>query len=302
MSEGHNNEQVNMDAILDAALDELDDDDENKNEELPAKKPPVDQHSTPAPRQPPNNDTTAASDLVEDEMDQLNIMMKDILQGTNGTDVDEAFGEVMAKLQQQMAAEMQDAQKEENADKKRAPKQEEGTKKKKPPLPARPVFGPEPPPPVSEVDRTISKLLNDMASATTDEETPDDMDDMMKQFEKLGGEDMVDGMMQQLLAKDLMYEPMKEVTLKFPKWLEDNKESLSEEDYNNRCNQYQGLQRLISAYETEPDNADKIFELMKEVQEFGLPPSDIVADIAPDLALDEDGVPNLKSMQDCCVM
>jgi hypothetical protein len=59
---------------------------------------------------------------------------------------------------------------------------------------------------------------------------------------------------------------------------------------------------LISAYETEPDNADKIFELMKEVQEFGLPPSDIVADIAPDLALDEDGVPNLKSMQDCCVM
>lgn len=232
MSEGHNNEQVNMDAILDAALDELDDDDENKNEELPAKKPPVDQHSTPAPRQPPNNDTTAASDLVEDEMDQLNIMMKDILQGTNGTDVDEAFGEVMAKLQQQMAAEMQDAQKEENADKKRAPKQEEGTKKKKPPLPARPVFGPEPPPPVSEVDRTISKLLNDMASATTDEETPDDMDDMMKQFEKLGGEDMVDGMMQQLLAKDLMYEPMKEVTLKFPKWLEDNKESLSEEDYN----------------------------------------------------------------------
>jgi hypothetical protein len=41
---------------------------------------------------------------------------------------------------------------------------------------------------------------------------------------------------------------------------------------------------------------------MKDVQEYGLPPPDIVADIAPDLALDDNGVPQLKGIADCCVM
>jgi hypothetical protein len=35
-----------------------------------------------------------------------------------------------------------------------------------------------------------------------------------------GGESMVDGMVKQLLAKDLMYPPLKEVTKQFPAWLE----------------------------------------------------------------------------------
>lgn len=139
-----------------------------------------------------------------------------------------------------------------------------------------------------------------MASATTEEELG--MDEMMKQFENLGGDEMIDGMMQQLLTKDLMYEPIKEVTAKFPKWLDDNRQVLSDEEYANRSSQYAGLQGLLKVYETEPDNSERLFELMKEVQEFGLPPSDIVADIAPDLSLDEDGIPQLKSLQDCSVM
>jgi hypothetical protein len=69
-----------------------------------------------------------------------------------------------------------------------------------------------------------------------------------------------------------------------------------------RCKQYQGLKHLISVYDNEPDNSDKLMDLMKEVQEYGLPPSDIVSSIAPDLKLDEDGVPQLNPMQDCCIM
>jgi peroxin-19 len=41
-------------------------------------------------------------------------------------------------------------------------------------------------------------------------------------------DDIVDGMMQQLLSKDLMYEPMKQVADKFPAWLEENEGNLSE--------------------------------------------------------------------------
>ena len=42
---------------------------------------------------------------------------------------------------------------------------------------------------------------------------------------------VVDGMMKQLLSKEFMYEPMKDICEKFPKWLAENKGKLSEEDY-----------------------------------------------------------------------
>jgi peroxin-19 len=71
---------------------------------------------------------------------------------------------------------------------------------------------------------------------------------------------------------------------------------------DSRCKQYQGLKDLISVYDNEPDNSDKLMDLMKEVQEYGLPPSDIVSSIAPDLKLDEDGVPQLNPLQDCSIM
>ena len=71
---------------------------------------------------------------------------------------------------------------------------------------------------------------------------------------------------------------------------------------HSRCLQYKKLQDLVSVYELEPDNSEKIMDCMKEVQEFGLPPSDIIADVAPDLTLDEHGIPQLQGMPDCCVM
>lgn len=69
---------------------------------------------------------------------------------------------------------------------------------------------------------------------------------------------------------------------------------------DSRCEQYKGLKNLLRVYEDEPENGEKLMELMKDVQEFGLPPTDIVSDIAPDLELDEDGVPKLKP--GCCIM
>mmetsp|Transcript_15306 Transcript_15306/g.23281 ORF Transcript_15306/g.23281 Transcript_15306/m.23281 type:complete len:212 (-) Transcript_15306:156-791(-) len=181
--------------------------------------------------------------------------------------------------------------------KEREGRKSEGTKE-------RPVFGPEPPPKESDVDRTINKLLNDMASASKKEPTSD-FEEMMKGFDKLDtdeGDAIIDGMMQQLLAKDLMYEPMKEVTKKFPKWLEEKKDTLSNKEYEERCKQLAGLQALLHIYETEPENTNKLMDLMKEVQEYGLPPTEIVTEIAPDLELDNDGAPKINPMQDCSIM
>jgi Pex19 protein family len=42
---------------------------------------------------------------------------------------------------------------------------------------------------------------------------------------------VINGMMEQLLCKDLMYEPMKQVATKFPQWLEEKRSVLSAEEY-----------------------------------------------------------------------
>lgn len=121
------------------------------------------------------------------------------------------------------------------------------------------------------------------------------MSSIMGQFEKMGNandsNDVVDGVMKQLLDKDLMYEPMKEVCTRFPKWLAENKDDLSEEEYTKYGKQYQYFQRIVHTYETDPTNFERLMELMQDIQEYGQPPVDIIKDLAPELEFDEEGMP-----------
>jgi len=188
------------------------------------------------------------------------------------------------------------------------------------------------------VDDTISKLVEDLGKAAPLNESITNNDDggggsnidgdafpeqgmfqeMMAEFEKLGGgdagngsddlnpDDLIDGVMQQLLSKELMYEPIQQVCEKFPKWLEEERSNMDNEEYQRRVKQYQCFQELTRTYETEPDNSEKLMMLMQDVQEYGQPPAAIVEGIAPGLQLDEDGLPNLEHMmgtnEECTVM
>ncbi|OEU16866.1 Pex19 protein, partial [Fragilariopsis cylindrus CCMP1102] len=104
--------------------------------------------------------------------------------------------------------------------------------------------------------------------------------------------------MEQLLSKELMYEPMKQVTEKFPLWLEQNKNKISEKEWNQRNNQYGCFQKLVQVYEEQDnDNSSnnnnnngttstgRLLELMQQVQEYGQPPCEIINEIAPGLEL-----------------
>ena len=71
------------------------------------------------------------------------------------------------------------------------------------------------------------------------------------------------------LPAQLMFDPMKSVTQKFPEWLAKNKSQLSESDYTRYGQQYQFFQRIVAVYETEPDNFPRLMELMQDIQEFG---------------------------------
>uniref|UniRef100_A0A7S4AM16 Peroxin-19 n=1 Tax=Pseudo-nitzschia australis TaxID=44445 RepID=A0A7S4AM16_9STRA len=118
-------------------------------------------------------------------------------------------------------------------------------------------------------------------------------------------DDFMDGMMEQLLSKELMYEPMQQVTAKFPSWLESNKDKITPEEWDQRNCQYECFQRLVQAYENEDDKGagsastkssqtQRLLELMQQVQEYGQPPPEIINEIAPGLELDEEGLPKIN--------
>ena len=111
----------------------------------------------------------------------------------------------------------------------------------------------------TELDSAISNLLGEIGKSS---ELPNNLEgmesdmanDFFKEFEKStrmpsaatstgkegdseDGEimgDVVNGMMKQLLGKELMYEPMKGICDRFPQWLAENKSKLGDEDYQ-RC-------------------------------------------------------------------
>lgn len=121
------------------------------------------------------------------------------------------------------------------------------------------------------------------------------MSSIMSEFDKMGTkkdtDTVIDSVMKQLLNKELMYEPMKEVCNRFPTFLASNKDVLSIKEYTRYGNQYQYFQKICHVYETEPDNFVRLMELMQDIQEYGQPPVDIIKELAPDLQFDETGMP-----------
>lgn len=135
------------------------------------------------------------------------------------------------------------------------------------------------------------------------------MEDWVKQFEELAGskdmESMMETMMQQLLSKEILHEPMKEIGERYPKWLQEHEGSLSKEDYERYAHQYELIKELNEVYENDPGNFTKIFDLMQKMQECGQPPNDIVQELAPDFDLAnlcQISPEMMESQPNCCIM
>eukprot|EP01041_Mallomonas_annulata_P000380 gene380-693_t len=165
-------------------------------------------------------------------------------------------------------------------------------------------------PALSNADRQMAGTLNMLGAAQQGMEGVEAskledagesmMQDMMAQFEALGEKEdyneVIDGVMRQLLSRDLMYDPVKQVCDKFPEWLAMHKSNLSGNDYTNYGKQYQIFQKILAVYDTEPENFPRLMELMFEMQEYGQPPADIIKGLAPGLMFDENGMPIMPNM------
>ena len=105
---------------------------------------------------------------------------------------------------------------------------------------------------------------------------------LTEQLAGAGPEDpqgFLDGIMQQLLSKDVLYEPMRDIALKYPQWLESNRDALSAEDLARYRKQFEHLQELVRLYETSPNNFEGIVARLQEMQACGQPPEAIIKEL-----------------------
>ena len=162
----------------------------------------------------------------------------------------------------------------------------------------------------AEADASMAQTLQGLAEAAQNMEGMEPaaaeamgeemMKKMMADFEQMGDKEdfqtMIEGMMQQLLSKEILHEPIEAICDKFPEWLAENEAKLEASEYERYGKQYQFFQKILAVYETEPDNIERLKELMTDMQELGQPPAEIVKELAPGLQFGEDGTPLLPNM------
>lgn len=92
---------------------------------------------------------------------------------------------------------------------------------------------------------------------------------------------LVDSIMRQLLSKDVLYEPMKEIGEQYPPWLSKNRDTLEPQEYSRYERQYVYIQKICGMYENEPDNYNGLMCLLQEMQQCGQPPQEIIDHVGP---------------------
>ncbi|KAI5273414.1 Pex19-domain-containing protein [Aureobasidium subglaciale] len=214
----------------------------------------------------------------------------------------------MQKQFQEMMKELSAAA-EQEASGATAPSADSASKPKTAPTPstsssaAKPAFA-------STIEKTMERMQasGQSASAAAASSSQDDMlAQMLKDLESgnfpsMDGDSgdfnsMLMGMMEQLVNKDILYEPMKELHDNFPEWLEKNKDSTSKEDLDRYKAQQAVVKDIVDRFEKKgysddnKEDSDYIVDKMQQMQAAGAPPPGLVGDMnaAQDMLSEADG-------------
>lgn len=122
-------------------------------------------------------------------------------------------------------------------------------------------------------------------------------------LEEGGGEGgvlpVVQSVLQHLLSREVLYPSLKEITDKYPEWLQRHRAALPEEQYERYRAQHGVMGRICRHLEAErPEDSDgdrrarfeAVLELMQQLQELGHPPKELAGEAPPGLNLDLEGL------------
>jgi len=121
---------------------------------------------------------------------------------------------------------------------------------------------------------------------------------------------MMQGMMTNLLSKDILYPSLKEIQMRYPTWLADNKSKLSDDEYTRFTMQQELVSRVCLEFESEKEDdsdavkkarTEKIMDFMQNMQQYGQPPVDILGQMEGDGSLGSEHL-NLDPSKQCVCM
>lgn len=152
---------------------------------------------------------------------------------------------------------------------------------------------------IDEVSAAISQTLQNLNTNSENLQTPFSEADLANMFNNFNlGEanqegnmflPFMQGMMQSLLSKEVLYPSLKELVDKYPKWLEDNKGKIEQSEYE-RFEKQQDLMKKVCAelepeQESDPEDVkrkrfESVLKMMQQMQDLGQPPTELVGDIS----------------------
>ncbi|XP_048558813.1 uncharacterized protein LOC125539413 [Triticum urartu] len=96
-----------------------------------------------------------------------------------------------------------------------------------------------------------------------------------------GMQDIVKTSIPKVYSKEILYELFKEYVGQYPKWLEDNKDKLDKENYDQYVKQFESMVNLTTVYDDEPGNFSMIMKLMYKIGKYAPPPSGVIHAASP---------------------
>lgn len=106
---------------------------------------------------------------------------------------------------------------------------------------------------------------------------------------------LMESMMHALLSKDVLQQPMSEIADKYPRWIDANRATLSASEVEMYEKQLALVRELLVVYDEAPEDMPRIARLMEEMQSLGQPPEEIVSDLVPGVEF-QDGAPVLPDL------
>ncbi|XP_053224120.1 DDB1- and CUL4-associated factor 8 isoform X2 [Podarcis raffonei] len=148
----------------------------------------------------------------------------------------------------------------------------------------------------------LAKNADDLQNSSVSEE------ELAKTMEGLGLEEgdgegsllpIMQSIMQNLLSKDVLYPSLKEITEKYPEWLQSHRDSLPQEQFEKYQEQHSIMGRICEQFEAElPTDGDTehkarfemVLDLMQQLQDLGHPPKELAGESPPGLNFDLEGM------------
>nr|5LNF_A Chain A, Peroxisomal biogenesis factor 19 [Homo sapiens] len=126
---------------------------------------------------------------------------------------------------------------------------------------------------------------------------------------------IMQSIMQNLLSKDVLYPSLKEITEKYPEWLQSHRESLPPEQFEKYQEQHSVMCKICEQFEAEtPTDSETtqkarfemVLDLMQQLQDLGHPPKELAGEMPPGLNFDLDALnlsgPPGASGEQCLIM